>query len=67
VLGNIKASQARHPRPIHLLFNGQNPDVIAQFKKLGFPCREIKLKRDRTRFLHYRGLIFSAPEPPAPA
>ena len=61
VLGNIVASHARNPRPIILLFNGQHPEVIAQFHATGFACREIKMKRDLTRFLHYRGLIFTSP------
>jgi len=62
VLANINESFKRHPRPIHLLFYGQNPTAIEQFKSMGFRSREISLKRDWTRYLHYRGFIFSSPD-----
>lgn len=62
VLANINESISRHPRPVYLLFNGQNPKVIGQFTANGFKYREIRLKRDWRRFLHYRGLIFTSTE-----
>jgi len=61
VLANLNISYQHRPRPIHILFYGQNPTVISQFHSMGFSSREISLKRDWTRFLHYRGLIFSSP------
>lgn len=62
VLANIKTSSERHPRPIYILFYGQNPTAIHQFKSMGFRGREIRLKRDWTRYMHYRGFIFSSPD-----
>lgn len=61
VLANIRKSEEDHPRPILLLFYGQNPAVIRQFQSIGFQSREIKLKRDWTRFMHYRGVVFYSP------
>lgn len=61
VLANIKASHARNPRPLILIFNGQRPSIIEQFRATGFTEREIKLRRDPTRFLHYRGILYTAP------
>jgi hypothetical protein len=61
VLANITSSHARNPRPIILLFNGQNEAVIEKFRATGFTEREIHLQRDPTRFIHYRGLIFISP------
>lgn len=63
VLSNITASYAKNPRPIFLVFNGRNPESIEKFRATGFACREVSLRRDPTRFKHYRGLIFAAPTP----
>lgn len=62
VLANITASHARNPRPIILLFNGQNAVVIGKFRATGFTEREVNLVRDPTRFIHYRGIIYTAPD-----
>ena len=61
VLANITASYARKPRPLILVFNGRNARSITKFCATGFNYREVSLQRDPTRFVHYRGLIFTAP------
>jgi SAM-dependent methyltransferase len=61
VLANIMVSHARKPRPLFLVFNGRNPCLIEKFRATGFTLREVSLQRDPTRFIHYRGFIFTAP------
>ncbi len=59
VLANVTASYARNPRPLFLVFSGQSPESIERFRATGFGWREVRLQRDPTRFIHYRGLIFA--------
>jgi hypothetical protein len=61
VLANITTSYVRAPRPLILVFHGRNRRVIEKFHATGFVSREVLLQRDPTRFIHYRGFIFTAP------
>lgn len=62
VLANIMNSYRRQPRAMVLLFYGQNPTVIRQFRSMALNEREIRMHRDFDCFRHYRGLIFYTDE-----
>jgi len=59
VLDNILSSLTMSPRDFVLVFYGSNPESIRLLEATGFPCRELKLRVDWSRFTHYRGLLFA--------
>jgi SAM-dependent methyltransferase len=61
VIANISESYAADPRPVVLIFHGNNPRSIELFEALGFSKTELDLPPDRTRFIDYRSLVFTSP------
>jgi len=61
VLRNILTSFATHPREIVLVFCGNNSVSIDLLKATKWPCRELALHADWSRFTNYRCFVLSSP------
>ncbi len=61
VIGNVLTSFAMQPREMVLLFYGSNPNSIDLLKATHWPCRELAIHADWSRFTNYRGFIFTSP------
>ena len=61
VLNNVLESFAINPREIVLIFYGSNPQTLELFKATKFKFRELDLPFDWSRFIQYRGFLFTSP------
>jgi len=61
VLRNVLTSFATHPREIVLVFYGNNSVSIDLLKATKWPCRELALHADWSRFTNYQCFVLSSP------
>jgi len=62
VLDNIMETYATKPRPISIIFYGENKDTLRMLNETGFSSREIYLKPDWTCLEHYRTFFYHSKE-----
>ena len=58
VLQNLSSSWRNDPRPMVLMFYGENTYTIELLRATGFQAEELRLRPDWSRFRHYRGFFF---------
>lgn len=59
VLNNITTSLTSNPRKIIMVFYGRSPSSLRLLKATQFHCRELQLHADWSKFIHYRGFLFT--------
>jgi hypothetical protein len=67
VLGNITSSWNANPRPMYIIFYGNNRESIEMLHQTGFACEELDLSVEWLRLTQYRCFVLSSPDLASPS